>query len=108
LKKARWLLLRSEQNLKREQRFRLCELLRYDLKTVRARQEKLSATLESKVTRVSRKVPREWRRKMMRSHVEPMKKIGRHADVLELILNYFRAEKPQFPTDRDPAVPACL
>jgi transposase len=36
LKKSWWLLLRREQNLKDEQRFRLRDLLRYNLKTVRA------------------------------------------------------------------------
>ena len=36
LKKSRWLLLKREENLKTEQRFRLCDLLRYNLKTVRA------------------------------------------------------------------------
>ena len=36
LKKSRWLLLKREQNLKAEQRFRLRDLFRYNLKTVRA------------------------------------------------------------------------
>ncbi len=36
LKKSRWLLLKREENLKAEQRFRLRDLLRYNLKTVRA------------------------------------------------------------------------
>jgi transposase len=36
LRKSRWLLLKREENLKMEQRFRLCDLLRYNLKTVRA------------------------------------------------------------------------
>jgi len=36
LKKTRWLLLTREENLKEEQRFRLRDLLRYNLKTVRA------------------------------------------------------------------------
>src|SRR5258708_11179745 len=36
LKKSRWLLLKREQNLKTEQLFRLRDLLRYNLKTVRA------------------------------------------------------------------------
>src|ERR1700694_324797 len=36
LKKSRWLLLKREENLKVEQRFRLRDLLRYNLKTVRA------------------------------------------------------------------------
>src|SRR5580704_9618444 len=36
LKKSRWLLLKREENLKAEQRFRLRDLLRYNLRTVRA------------------------------------------------------------------------
>ena len=36
LKKSRWLLLKREENLKMEQPFRLRDLLRYNLKTVRA------------------------------------------------------------------------
>ena len=36
LKKSRWLMLKREENLKTEQRFRLRDLLRYNLKTVRA------------------------------------------------------------------------
>jgi transposase len=36
LKHSRWLVLRREENLKAEQRFRLRDLLRYNLKTVRA------------------------------------------------------------------------
>jgi len=36
LKRSRWLLLKREENLKTEQRFRLRDLLRYNLKTVRA------------------------------------------------------------------------
>src|SRR4030095_11964945 len=36
LRKSRWLLLRREGNLQDEQRFRLRDILRYNLKTVRA------------------------------------------------------------------------
>lgn len=36
LRKSRWLLLKREENLKTEQRFRLRDLLHYNLKTVRA------------------------------------------------------------------------
>ncbi len=36
LKKSRWLLLKRQENLKDEQRFRLRDLVRYNLKTVRA------------------------------------------------------------------------
>src|SRR5450759_2983834 len=47
LKKSRWLLLKREENLKTEQRFRLRDLLRYNLRTVRAYllQGSLSAAL---------------------------------------------------------------
>src|SRR5881628_1547073 len=36
LRKSRWLLLRRNENLGADQHFRLCDLLRYNLKTVRA------------------------------------------------------------------------
>jgi hypothetical protein len=36
LRKSRWLLLKRQENLGDEQRFRLRDLLRYNLKTVRA------------------------------------------------------------------------
>jgi transposase len=36
LKKSRWLLLKGQENLKTEQRFRLRDLLRYNLRSVRA------------------------------------------------------------------------
>jgi transposase len=36
LKKSRWLLLKRQENLKTEQRLRLRDLLRYNLRTVRA------------------------------------------------------------------------
>ena len=47
LKKSRWLLLRRSENLGAEQHFRLRDLLRYNLKTVRAipSQGSLSATM---------------------------------------------------------------
>jgi transposase len=39
LKKSRWLLLKRKENLKTEQRFRLYDLLRYNLTTVRLLEE---------------------------------------------------------------------
>jgi transposase len=36
LKKSRWLLLKRGERLRDDQRFRLCDILRYNLKTVRA------------------------------------------------------------------------
>jgi transposase len=60
LKKSRWLLLKREENLKTDQRFRLRDLLRYNLRTVRAYllKEGLSATLGLQLSLVGRKGPR--------------------------------------------------
>ena len=66
-KKSRWLLLKREENLKTEQRFR------------------------------SRDPAPLQRRQGMRSRIEPMKKIARSLrQHRELILNYFRAQKLPF------------
>ena len=51
LRKSRWLLLKREENLKMEQRIRLRDLLRYNLKTVRA-------ALGLQPARMGQKVPR--------------------------------------------------
>ena len=60
LKKSRWLLLKREENLKTEQRFRLRDLLRYNLKTVRAYllKEVFPATLGLQLRHMGGKVPR--------------------------------------------------
>ena len=55
LKKSQWLLLRREHNLKDDQRFRLRDLLRYNLKTS---QGSLSATMGLQLARMGRAVPR--------------------------------------------------
>jgi len=53
LQKSRWLLLKREENLKTEQRFRLRDLLRYGLPS----EGSLSAALGLELARVGRKVP---------------------------------------------------
>ena len=60
LKKSRWLLLKREENLKVEQRFRLRDLLRHNLKTVRAytSQRGVSTTLGVQLTLPCRQVSR--------------------------------------------------
>jgi len=96
LKKSRWLLLRREQNLKDEQRFRLRDLLRYNLKTVRAYllKEAFQQLWDYNSPTWAGRFLDEWCRQTMRSRIEPMKKIAwslrQHR---ELILNYFRAQK---------------
>jgi transposase len=96
LKKSRWLLLRREHNLKDDQRFRLRDLLRYNLKTVRAYllKEAFQQLWDYNSPAWAGKFLDEWCRQTMRSRIEPMKKIARSLRVhRELILNYFRAQK---------------
>ena len=96
LKKSRWLLLKREENLKVEQRFRLRDLLRYNLKTVRAYllKEAFQQLWDYNSPAWAGKFLDEWRRQVMRSRIEPLKKIARTLRLhRELILNYFRAQK---------------
>jgi transposase len=96
LKKSRWLLLKCEKNLKTEQRFRLRDLLRYNLKTVRAYllKEAFQQLGDYKSAVWAGKFLDGWHRQVMRSRIEPMKKIARSMrQHRELILNYFRAQK---------------
>jgi transposase len=96
LKKSRWLLLKRQKNLKPEQRFRLRDLLRYNLKTVRAYllKEAFQQLWEYNSPIWAGRFLNEWCRQVMRSRIEPMKKIARSLrEHRELILNYFRAQK---------------
>jgi transposase len=96
LKKSRWLLLKREENLKAEQRFRLRDLLRYNLKTVRAYllKESFQQLWDYNSAAWAGKFLDDWCRHVMRSRIEPMKKIARSLrEHRELILNYFRAQK---------------
>jgi transposase len=96
LKRSRWLLLKRQENLKKEQRFRLRDLLRYNLKTVRAYllKETFQMLWDYNSPTWAGKFLDEWCRQTMRSRIEPMKKIARtlrrHRP---LILNYFWAQK---------------
>jgi transposase len=96
LKKSRWLLLKREENLKAEQRFRLRDILRYNLKTVRAYllKEAFQQLWDYNAPYWAGEFLDEWCRQVMRSRIEPMKKIARSLrEHRELILNYFRAQK---------------
>ncbi len=96
LKKSRWLLLKRHENLTGNQRFRLRDLLRYNLKSVRAYllKEAFQQLWDYNSPAWAGKFLDEWCRHVMRSRIEPMKKIARtlrrHR---ELILNYFHAQK---------------
>src|SRR4051794_34087626 len=96
LKKSRWLLLKREENLKTEQRFRLRDLLSYNLKTVRAYllKEAFLKLWDYNSPVWAGKFLDDWCRQVMRSRIEPMKNIARSLrHHRELILNYFRAQK---------------
>src|SRR5436190_14075415 len=85
-----------EQNLKTEQRFRLRDLLRYTLKTVRAYllKEAFQQLWDYNSPIWAGKFLDDWCRQVMRSRIEPMKNIARSLrHHRELILNYFRAQK---------------
>src|ERR1700752_430732 len=96
LMKPRWPLLKREENLEAEQRFGLRDLLRYNLKTVRAYllKEAFQQLWDYNSPAWAGKFLDDWCRQVMRSRIEPMKKIARSLRRhRELILNYFRAQK---------------
>ena len=96
MRKARWLLLKRRENLRDEQYFRLRDLLRYNLKTVRAYllKQTFQQLWDYNSPAWADKFLDEWCRQTMRSRIEPLKKIARSLrQHRPLILNYFRAHK---------------
>src|ERR1700726_4352439 len=94
LKKTRWCVLKRKANLTRTQRFRLRDLLRYNLKTVRAYllKEDFQQFWDYDSPAWAAKFLDDWCRQAMRSRIEPMKQIAKTLrGHRELILNYFRA-----------------
>jgi transposase len=96
LKKTRWCVLKRKANLTEHQRFRLRDLLRYNLQTVRAYllKEDFQQFWDYESPSWAGKFLDEWCGQVMRSRIEPMKKIARTLrSHRALILNYFRAKK---------------
>ncbi|MCA1695988.1 MAG: ISL3 family transposase, partial [Actinobacteria bacterium] len=94
LKKSRWCLLKRPENLTDEQTVKLAELLRYNLRTVRAYllREDFQRFWEYRGPAWAGKFLDEWTRRVMRSRLEPMKKVARTLrNHRPLILNWFRA-----------------
>lgn len=94
LKKTRFLLLKRPENLTDKQDVKLAELLRYNLRTVRA--YLLKEEFQLFWTYVSPAWAGRfldcWCTKTMRSRIEPMKKVARSLRKhRELLLNWFRA-----------------
>jgi transposase len=94
LKKSRWCFLKRPENLTAKQTVKLSELLKYNLKTVRAYllREEFQRLWEYQSAWWAGKFLDEWAGRVMRSRLEPMKKIARSIRIHRpLILNWFRA-----------------
>jgi len=96
LTKSRWLLLKNPLNLTEGQGAKLNDLLKYNLKSLRAYllKEEFQLLWNYNSPAWAGKFIDNWTTKVMRSKIEPLKKeaqtIRRHKD---LILNWFRAKK---------------
>ncbi len=94
LKRSRWCFLKRPANLTDKQTVKLSELLKYNLRTVRAYllREEFQRLWEYRSAAWAGKFLDEWTGRVMRSRLEPMKKIARTIRVHRpLILNWFRA-----------------
>jgi transposase len=96
LTKSRWLLLKRPENLTEGQEAKLCDLLKYNLKSVRAYllKEEFQFFWDYVSPVWAGKFLDQWTTRVMRSKIEPLKReaktIRKHKD---LILNWFRAKK---------------
>ncbi len=96
LHKSRCCVLKRKSNLTGPQRFRLNDLLKYNLKTVRAYllKEDFQQLWDYNSPTWAAKFLDGWCKQAMRSQIEPMKKVAKTLPGhRELILNYFRAKK---------------
>ena len=96
LKKTRWCILKRKDNLTPTQKVRLRDLLGYNLQTVRAYllKEDFQQLWEYKSPTWAGMFLDFWCKQVMRSRIEPMKKVARTLRAhRELILNYFKAKK---------------
>jgi transposase len=94
LKRSRWCFLKRPENLTDKQTVKLSELLKYNLRTVRAYllREDFQRLWEYKGAAWAGKFLDEWTGRVMRSRLEPMKKVARTIrSHRPLILNWFRA-----------------
>ena len=96
LKGSRWCLLKKPENLTENQSYTLKELLKYNLKSVRAYllKEDFQQFWQYSSPYWAQQFLQAWCNRAMRSKIEPIKKqarsIRKHQD---LILNWFRAKK---------------
>ncbi len=96
LSKSRWCVLKRKENLTAKQRIRLRDLLRYNLRTVRAYllKEDFQQFWNYNSPTWAGLFLDFWCRQTMRSRIEPMKKLARTLRTHRpLLLNYFKARK---------------
>jgi transposase len=94
LKHSRWCLLKRPENLTEKQTVKLAELLKYNLRTVRAylHREDFQRFWEYTSVHWAGRFLSEWCTRVMRSRIKPLKKVvGTLRAHQELILNWFRA-----------------
>lgn len=94
LKHSRWCLLKRPEKLTIKQTVKLAELLQYNLKTVRAylQRQDFERFWLFKSPAKAEKFLREWITRVLRSRLDPMKKVARSLRTHEkLIINWFRA-----------------
>lgn len=95
LKHSRWCLLKRPENLTERQTVKLSELVQYNLRSVRAYllREDFQRFWEYASPTWAGKFLDEWTTRVMRSRLEPLKKVARTLrNHRELILNWFRAK----------------
>lgn len=95
LKHSRWCLLKRPENLTDRQTVKLAELLKYNLKSVRAYliKEDFQRFWQYVSPHWAGKFLDQWSTRTMRSQLEPMKKVARTIrQHRELLLNWFRAK----------------
>ncbi len=94
LKRSRWCLLKRPENRTDKETVKLSEILKYNLRSVRAYllREEFQRLWEYTSPAWAGKFLDEWTSRVMRSRLEPMKKIARTIRTHRpLILNWFRA-----------------
>lgn len=95
LKHSRWCLLKRPENLTDKQTVKLDELLRYNLQTVRAylHREDFQRFWHYQSAGWAGRFLDEWCRRVMRSRLDPLKKVARSLRTHRtLLLNWFRAK----------------
>jgi transposase len=95
LKHSRWCLLKRPENLTDRQTVKIDELLKYNLQSVRAylHREDFQRFWEYQSPGWADRFLNEWCQRVMRSQLEPLKKVARSfRSHRELLLNWFRAK----------------